>query len=115
MSRYINLIGQKFGRLTVIKLDRIEKTKDHRVYWLCKCICGNTKSIRKDGLISGMVKSCGCLMKEISRVNQHKNCFRHGKSGTQIHHVYKGMRQRCNDPNATGFKDYCITLEYRDA
>lgn len=28
--------------------------------WLCKCECGNTKSIRPDALTSGATKSCGC-------------------------------------------------------
>jgi len=31
---------------------------------LCKCDCGNEKSVRLDDLLSGMTKSCGCLRRE---------------------------------------------------
>lgn len=53
----MNLIGQKFGKLTVINRDNNKK----RVYWNCKCDCGNTISVRQDSLLSGATKSCGCL------------------------------------------------------
>lgn len=53
----MNLIGQKFGKLTVINRDNNKK----RVYWNCKCDCGNTISVRQDSLLSGVTKSCGCL------------------------------------------------------
>lgn len=35
-----NLIGQKFGRLTVIS--EYGRYKKKQVQWLCKCECGNT-------------------------------------------------------------------------
>lgn len=57
-----DIVGQKFGKLTVLKYDKT-KGKGH-TYWICKCDCGTEKSIRKDGLISGAVISCGCYHKE---------------------------------------------------
>ena len=39
MSNFIDLTGQKFGRLTVIK--RVENTKEGRAKWLCQCECGH--------------------------------------------------------------------------
>ena len=54
-----NLVGEKFGSLTVLGRDEV-KHKDG-VYWKCQCDCGNiifTKSYR---LTSGHTKSCGCL------------------------------------------------------
>lgn len=53
----MNLIGQKFGKLTVINRDNSKK----RVYWNCKCDCGKMISVRQDSLLSGVTKSCGCL------------------------------------------------------
>ena len=62
--KHDNLIGQKFGRLTVIKKsDRSNKAK---IYWSCQCECGNIKEVRPDALKSGATKSCGCISKEKS-------------------------------------------------
>ena len=59
-----NLIGQKFNQLTVLSED-IEKTKKYkRSYWICKCDCGQIKSVRGSSLTSGAIKSCGCLNKK---------------------------------------------------
>ena len=57
-KRLIDLTGQKFGHLTVLKRDTLKKGK---VYWICKCDCGSTVSIRYDHLRSGGTISCGCI------------------------------------------------------
>lgn len=51
--------GQRFGRLVAIKLS--EERRGGQVYWLCKCDCGNEKTVSVSNLIGGGVKSCGCL------------------------------------------------------
>lgn len=62
MKNLDNLVGKKFGKLTVLEYDKVIG-KGH-TYWKCQCDCGTIKSIRKDGLISGAVVSCGCFHKE---------------------------------------------------
>ena len=57
-----NLIGQIFNYFTVID-GPIHKNK--KIYWSCKCKCGNIKEVRADQLKSGTTKSCGCFKKEI--------------------------------------------------
>lgn len=52
------MVGQKFGKLTVIEFDH---TENHRKYWKCKCDCGNIKIARQEHLKEGKVKSCGCI------------------------------------------------------
>lgn len=61
MSNITNLIGQKFGLLTVAEKDFSRKGG----YWFCKCDCGNPQliSVRGSNLKSGNSKSCGCLSK----------------------------------------------------
>ena len=54
-----DLTGLKFNKLTVIKLDSINKRKES--LWFCKCDCGNEKVISRSNLKAGEVKSCGCL------------------------------------------------------
>ena len=63
MSNLIDLTGQRFGKLVVIKLSTPKGTKHHK--WLCKCDCGNECTVSRDNLISGITKSCGCLRKEV--------------------------------------------------
>ena len=60
-----DLIGQVFGKLTVIELDQ---ESSGRRKWICKCSCGNTVSVREYNLKSGNTKSCGCTRKEKSSV-----------------------------------------------
>lgn len=62
----IDLIGQKFNRLTVVSRDESKpKGQGKPAYWICKCDCGNTCSVRTDKLRKNEIQSCGCLSKEI--------------------------------------------------
>lgn len=57
---YIDIVGQKFGRLTVLSL---YSTKGGARF-LCKCDCGNTTISRGYDLRKGNSKSCGCWNRE---------------------------------------------------
>lgn len=61
--KVIDLIGQKFNKLTVLERDL---TKTGRAYWICKCDCGNLTSVSGTHLRRGTIKSCGCLTKEVA-------------------------------------------------
>lgn len=68
-----NLIGKKFGRLTVISIDESFTKKDR--HWFCECECGNKCSAWGINLKNGHSRSCGCLQSETSRdsiKNAHK-------------------------------------------
>lgn len=54
-----NLIGQKFGRLTVEAMAASTPGSSRR--WLCRCECGNSVVVSQENLKSGHTKSCGCL------------------------------------------------------
>jgi len=54
----LNLVGQKYNRLTVLKES---KPINGRTTWECKCDCGNIKIIKTEELRSNGTKSCGCL------------------------------------------------------
>ena len=53
-----DLSGQTFGKLTVVSL---AGSSNRRAMWLCKCECGNEKTVVGDSLTSGSTKSCGCI------------------------------------------------------
>lgn len=55
-----NLIGQKFGRLTVIK-DSGQRNNDRQIMWECKCECGNITLVATKYLTSEKTQSCGCI------------------------------------------------------
>ncbi len=55
----INLIGQKFGKLTV--LSRSKNTSKKRATWECLCECGNKCIVTGKRLRSNHTKSCGCI------------------------------------------------------
>lgn len=57
-----DLTGRRFGRLTVLYLDRHVAYDD--TYWVCECDCGNIKTIRQSSLLHGNTKSCGCMVHE---------------------------------------------------
>lgn len=63
MGKFIDLTGQKFGRLTVIKRAEniIEPSGKSVVVWECQCECGKKLNISGKSLRSGNTKSCGCL------------------------------------------------------
>ena len=67
------MVGKQFGKLIVLSYDKTD-TKGH-TYWNCKCECGTEKVIRKDGLISGAVVSCGCYQKEKASENGKKRAL----------------------------------------
>lgn len=73
MSKLIDLTGQKFGRLTVIKMVENVKTKNGKSkgQCLCECECGNIIKVPSSTLKSGNTKSCGCLKKE--KIQQFEN------------------------------------------
>lgn len=59
-----DLTGQTFGRLFVIEQDMEKYAEKHEVFWKCRCICGNFKSVRTYDLTHGKTLSCGCLRNE---------------------------------------------------
>lgn len=60
MGKFIDLTGQRFGYLTVLKR---APNKGKQTYWECQCDCGVIKEIRGSHLKSGKIISCGCVGK----------------------------------------------------
>ncbi|MCK4640622.1 MAG: hypothetical protein KAU06_04730 [Candidatus Marinimicrobia bacterium] len=62
---FIDLTGQRFGKLTVISLAlKPANLKGNQRYWKCKCDCGKETIVLGASLKRG-TKSCGCLVKEV--------------------------------------------------
>lgn len=66
MSKYsaAMMIGQRFGRLTVVAEAERRAHDTHR-YWSCVCDCGKESTVEGCNLRSGRSRSCGCLALEV--------------------------------------------------
>jgi hypothetical protein len=62
-----DVTDQPFGLLTA--KHRTGKKRNGRAVWLCQCKCGNTAEVTISALRKGDTRSCGCLRKEVGRLN----------------------------------------------
>ena len=70
-KQLIDLTGQHFGRLTVIKQAPAVKVESafsttYRTMWQCKCDCGKEVTVWAENLKRGITKSCGCFRREMA-------------------------------------------------
>lgn len=95
--RFKDLTNQQFGYLTALYVDK-SKSTTHHTYWICQCVCGETRSLQTYQLTSRKVTSCGC-----------KNLFRKKNYATKdvrLYSIYNAMIQRCYNPKCVGYKSY---------
>lgn len=60
-----DLTGQQFERLTVLSMSWEKKGRPGSCGWaLCACTCGQTIEVRASSLLTGAIRSCGCLWQE---------------------------------------------------
>jgi len=100
----MDLVGQKYGRLTVLEeVPKPDSLKGkYRRYWNCKCDCGNEKTVEHGRLRCGMTKSCGCLSIETVR----DRSITHNMSSSSEYQCWSTMKKRCYNPNSHKYKDY---------
>jgi hypothetical protein len=95
--RLIDLSGQRFGRWLVV--GRAGNTSGGGALWACVCDCGGMGVPAGTDLRNGKSTRCKtCVARE--------SMLTHGGSGTRLHRIWKAMRNRCNNPKATGFALY---------
>lgn len=97
MGKTLNLKGKKFGKLTVLSLNKTDKY----TYWDCLCECGNTKIIRGNNLVRD-VESCGCLREK----NLKKIITTHGMTDSRPYTIWEGIIQRTTNPKNKAYKNY---------
>lgn len=64
MGKFIDLTGQKFGRLTAIKCIQKSTSFGDRTLWEFLCDCGKTKILHSGDVKNGGTVSCGCKRKK---------------------------------------------------
>lgn len=103
-----NLVGQKFGRLTVESAAPDWRGKAGGVIarWNCVCECGGKKMVMHGHLTLGKIKSCGCLAAESASVRFTTHGAAAGYANTRTYRIWKGMITRCTNPNQRCSKRY---------
>lgn len=99
-SFYVSIAGKKFNMLTVLS----DAKRDARGNVMCDCLCdcGTEKLIRKQTLVRGGTKSCGCF-----HARPELWVFRkHGRFGTKEYRTWAGMKSRCSDPSVKPYPRY---------
>jgi hypothetical protein len=108
MGSLIDLTGQKFGKLEVIRLSEF---RNGHAYWLCKCDCGSDKEIirRGNSLRNGYNLSCGCIKKKEQEIKpQVKKQNTYDLSGEYgIGYTSKGEEFYFDLEDYDLIKDYC--------
>lgn len=101
MGTFDDLTGKTFGNWTVLGKGSVRNKK---TYWTCRCSCEKhtIRDVYGYSLKRGASTSCDCLKRKLtsSIFSTHK------QSNTRLHQIWKGMRKRCNNKNAVGYKNY---------
>lgn len=87
--RALDLTGQRFGRLTVLR--RAEHKRGEKVIWVCRCDCGAEIEARVSHLRTGNTRSCGCFQRDRASETQAT----HRMTRTPEHAAWRNMKARC--------------------
>ncbi len=110
MPAFIDLTGQRFGRLIVIEVDAKAKSGNYK--WLCLCDCSKSLVILGASLRAGRSKSCGCFQRDNASIIHKNNQYsmKHGyasiESESKAYIAWCGMRQRCTNHKNKRYRDY---------
>lgn len=97
-----DLTGKTFGYLTVIRRDVSSNGKSGNAKWLCRCKCGEERSVVGSKLVRGEHRSCGCKKGE----HISKAVTTHGMTGTPTYNSWGAMINRCTNANHPRYRDY---------
>lgn len=107
MPKLLDLKGQKFGSLFVLKKSNV--IKNNNVMWECRCDCGNKALVSSHRLRSGRTKSCGCKKSKFTsdRTAGAKNYgYKHNLRNTKLYAIWATMKQRCFNKMYKDYKYY---------
>ena len=94
----VNIAGKIFNNLTALEYIF---SKNNKQYWLFKCECKKEKTIRKDRVTGGIVKSCGCKNKNT------RFQITHGvPNEDRTYRSWCKMKSRCLNKNHNDYNNY---------
>jgi hypothetical protein len=103
MPTRIDVVGQRLGRVTVLR-DGNKKQSGRRTVD-CRCECGTEFNCEPRDLLRGKTKSCGCYQRDaVSRSSARR--VTHGMTGTPEYNSWIKMKARCNNIEDAKYPDY---------
>ncbi len=101
----IDLTGQRFGRLVVLK--DVGRSKRGLVNWSCHCDCGSHTIVNSHNLRTGNTNSCGVCQRGRPPI-VHGHCQRHSQMATwpSTYMAWCSMHQRCSNSNNRSYRYY---------
>lgn len=106
----------KINALKPIKLHHIKEYRDAKrcrriEFWLYECFCGNTKIIRKNDVLTGGTRSCGCLkieaaVKNLTAIDNITHGEARNKNKTMEYRCWERIKQRCLNQKNKVYKYY---------
>lgn len=104
MSKKLDLLGQRFGRLVVVDSAPNKKCKggQTKTVWKCKCDCGNFCYVTTQELRKGDTVSCGCYASEQKKIRS----IIHGQRYSRPYKIWSDMKARCFNPKENGYHNY---------
>lgn len=89
----VDLTGQRFGNLTVIKQVEVDKPG---AYWLCRCDCGNEVIKRGNYLRQGLTHCCGRCVADVQKEQRIQTFKKH--FGSQVGKRYGRLTVLDDEP-----------------
>jgi hypothetical protein len=100
------LVGRRFGDLTVLMRAPVPYGQPRKAFWRCRCACGAETIVPSDRLQRGNTKSCGCRRARVTRAAK----LRHGHATvgatTPEYITWCRIIARCENPKEPSFRDY---------
>ena len=95
MAKAIDITGMRSGLLTALYPEGNQRKKIFS-NWVCKCDCGNYKTVRGDHIYRKETISCGCqhYVKKYNNFNK------------RLYNIWITMKQRCSNKNANHYNNY---------
>src|SRR5262245_39727606 len=99
------ILGQRFGRLTVV--EDVGTIGTRYRHWVCRCDCGEMTVVRATSVGGGRIRSCGCLRRETTRQRSLKHGMAtRGKERSPEYRAWCAMLQRCCNPSNAAYGRY---------
>lgn len=102
MPNKIDVLGRRFGRLTV-EADGVHVSGRRRV--VCLCTCGSRKQYDPRLLLNGQTRSCGCYQKEVVAAICAQGGTHHA-SGSDVYNIWIKMKSRCENADDAKYPEY---------
>ena len=108
MKKRTNLVGQKYGRLTVVgpAEDCVQPSGQKKAQWECQCDCGVVVTVRSGDMRNGHTSSCGCYNREAT--SSRRTVHGQARAGIQStnYKLWFSIKQRCCNPRNKRYPDY---------